>query len=135
MAYGGLYNTAASTLNVEANTPSQLALPSTMPSLDVTYGTNTITLADEGDYEIHYAIAASAPAGTTLTLAVRQGGTNIPQATTVRALIADTSTSFAGTTIVTLPAGTVLDVAVSTPTPATVTIGSGAALTVKKLDA
>ena len=106
-----------------------------MPSEAVTYGTNTVTVTEEGDYEIHYAIAASAPAGTTLTLAVRQGGTNIPQATTVRALIADTSTSFSGTTIVNLPAGTELDVAVSTPTASTVTIGSGASLTVKKLDA
>jgi hypothetical protein len=108
-----------------------------MPANSVTYTpANSITITVPGVYEINYETTMSAALGTTVTTAVRQNGTNIPGATTSRLLSVGVNSLFSGSTIVTLAAGDVIDMAVSALIAVGVTLGGGtsAVLTVKKLN-
>ena len=73
---------------------------------------------------------------TTITFAVRVNGADVPSATISRLLSVGTSSLFSGSTIVTLTAGSVVDLALSALLAVGVTLGSGvnATLTVKQLD-
>lgn len=109
-----------------------------MPALGVTYPTdNEITIAEAGDYEINYSALVSTTGGQTLTLAVRVNDTALPSATQTIALTGGVETPLSGSVVVTLAAGDVVDLALTSPSTADVTFGEGqtAALTVKKLDA
>jgi len=98
--------------------------------------TNSITITEDGVYDISYSTNVSAAIATTLTVAVRQNGVNIPEATISRALAVGVNSLFSGEVIVTLVAGAVIDMAVSALLAVGVTLGSGvnATLTLKKLD-
>ena len=98
---------------------------------------NSATVTEAGTYEITYRANASVDTATTVTLAVRQNGTDISEATDSRVLTAGEEASFGGSAIVTLPAGAVLDLALSSLDAASATLGAGmnAAFTVKKLNA
>ena len=86
-AYGGLYNTTPQTLNLTVGGTTQLPLPSTMPLKNVAYSpANSITASTAGVYEVNYYTNVSAAIGTTVTMAVRRNGTEIPQATVSRVL-------------------------------------------------
>ena len=67
---------------------------------------------------------------------VRANGTDIPSATISRLLAVGTSSLFNGSTVVTLAAGSVIDMALSALLAVGITLGNGvnATLTVKKLD-
>ncbi len=137
-AYGGRYNVTGSTLDLAAGTPTQVPLAATMPALGATYPTaNEITIADAGDYEINYSALVSTTGGQSLTLAVRVNDTADPSATQTVALTGGVETPLSGSVIVTLAPGDVIDLALTSPSAADVTFGTGqtAALTVKKLDA
>ena len=97
---------------------------------------NSITVTGPGTYEINYSTTLTAAVATTITLAVRINGTNIPSATISRLLSVGTSSLFNGSTVVTLAAGDVIDMALSALLAVGITLGSGvnATLTVKKLD-
>ena len=126
-AFGGKYSNTAQTINLGIGTQTQIALPNTLPSLNTTYTpANSITVSQAGTYEINYFSNVSVALGTTLTQAVRVNGTNIPS----------TSSIYSGSTIVTLAAGSVIDMALSALLAVGVTLGSGvnATLSVKKID-
>ena len=97
---------------------------------------NSITVTDAGTYEINYSTTLSAAIATTITFAVRANGTDIPSATISRLLAVGTSSLFNGSTVVTLAAGSVIDMALSALLAVGITLGNGvnATLTVKKLD-
>lgn len=136
-AYGGKYSNTTQTINLGIGTQSQIALPNTLPSKDVTYTpTNSITVAQAGTYEINYYSNVSAAVATTLTMAIRVNGTNIPSTVISRALSVGVGSVYSGSTIVTLAAGDVLDMALSALLAVGVTLGSGvnATLSVKKLN-
>lgn len=136
-AYGGKYNTTTSTLNLGIGTQTQLPLPSNMPNLNTTYTpTNSITVAQAGTYEINYYSNVSAALGTTVTLAVRNNGTNIPSTVVSRVLAVGVGSLYNGSVIVTLAAGDVIDMAISALLAVGVTLGTGVntTLTVKKLN-
>ena len=135
-AYGGKYSDAPQTITLGIGTQSQIALPSTMPNLNVTYTpTNSITVTQAGTYEINYYSNVSVALGTTVTLAVRNNGTNIPDTVISRVLSVGVGSIYSGSVIVTLTAGAVIDMAISALLAVGVTLGSGvnATLSVKKL--
>ena len=108
-----------------------------MPNRSVTYTTaNSINIQSAGSYEINYYINISDTVATTLTLAVRVNGTNIPSATISRALSVGTGSIYSGSVIVTLAPGDVIDMAVSASLSLGVTLGPGvnATLSVKRLN-
>ena len=136
-AYGGKYNNTTSTINLGIGTQTQIPLAVAMPNLNTTYTpANSITVAQAGTYEINYYSNVSAALGTTVTTAVRINGTNIPSTVTSRALSVGVGSIYSGSTIVTLAAGDVIDIAISALLAVGVTLGSGvnATLTVKKLN-
>ncbi len=136
-AYGGKYNDTAQTINLGIGTQTPINLPTAMPSLNTTYTpNNSITVTQAGTYEINYFSNVSAALATTITQAVRANGTNIPSTVISRALSVGTNTIFSGSTIVTLAANTVIDMAVSALISVGLTLGSGlnASLTVKKIN-
>jgi hypothetical protein len=136
-AYGGLYSTVPQTLNLTLGGTTQIPLQSNTPSAGVTYApANSITVTDAGTYEINYSTTLSAAIATTITFAVRANGTDIPSATISRLLAVGTSSLFNGSTVVTLAAGSVIDMALSALLAVGITLGNGvnATLTVKKLD-
>lgn len=136
-AYGGKYNNTSSTINLGIGTQSQVPLPVTMPNLNTAYTTtNSITVSQGGVYEINFYSNVSVALGTTLTLAVRANGTNIASTVISRSLSVGTSSIYSGSTLVQLPANTVIDMAASALLAVGVTLGSGtsASLTVKKIN-
>lgn len=136
-AYGGRYNNTGGNISLGIGTQSQVPLAVTMPNQNMTYQTaNSITVAQAGTYEINFFSNISVALGTTVTLAVRSNGTNIPSTVISRALSVGTGSIYSGSVIVTLSAGSVIDMAISALLAVGVTLGSGvnSALTVKKLN-
>ncbi len=136
-AYGGKYNNSASTLNLGILTQTQIPLPTTMPNLNTTYtNANSITVTEAGVYEINYFLNVSVAIGTTLTLAVRANGSNIPSTVVSRVLSVGTSSVYSGSTIVNLAAGSTIDMAISALVAVGVNLSSGvnASLSLKKLN-
>lgn len=136
-AYAGKYSDAPQTINLTIGTPSQIALPSSMPSLNATYTpTNSITVTQAGNYEINFFSNVSVALGATVTQAVRVNGTNIPGTVITRALSVGVGSIYSGSVIVALPAGAVIDMVLSALLAVGVTLGSGinATLSVKKLN-
>lgn len=135
-AYGGKYNNTSSTINIGLGTQSQIPLPSSMPSLNTTYAqANSITVTQTGIYEINFYMMASATLATTLTFAVRANGTNISATVLSRNLSVGANSLYNGSVIVTLNAGSIIDMAVSALVAVGVSLGSGtnASLSVKKI--
>ena len=136
-AYGGKYNTASQTISLTIGSATQIPLTESMPNLNTTYTpTNSITVAQAGTYEINYYSNMTAAVATTVTMAVRNNGTNIPSTVISRALSVGVGSIYSGSTIVTLAAGAVIDLAMSALLAVGVTLGTGlnASLTLKKLN-
>ena len=134
--YGGRFSNTTQTITLGLGTQTQIVLPSTIPSRNTTYtSTNAITVSQGGVYEINYFSNVSATVATTLTLAVRVNGTNIPSTIISRALSVGVSSIYSGSVIVTLAANDVIDMAASASLALGVTLGSGvnATLSVKKI--
>ena len=106
-SYGGLYSTDISSVALTP-TNTTLSLASTMPSKNVTYGTNSITVQNSGDYELNYGLIGSVNPASTLTLSVANNGTAIPSSMVTRVYDQDQNISQTGSTIVTLNSGDVL---------------------------
>lgn len=136
-AYAGKFSDTPQTINLTIGTPSQIALPSSMPNLNATYTpANSITIATAGNYEINYFSNVSVAIGATVTQAVRINGTNIPSTVTTRVLSVGVGSIYSGSVIVALAAGDVIDMALSALLAVGVTLGTGvnATLSVKKLN-
>ena len=136
-AYGGAYSAAPQTLTLAVNTPTQVALASTMPGSGMTNTpANSVTVTEAGTYELSYNAILSPASNGQLTLSVRQNGTDIPSTPITRTTTPAGVDVFSGDAIVTLAANDVLDLAVTSIAAETVTMGNGvnAMLTVKRLD-
>lgn len=136
-AYGGKYNTTPQTLNLTIGGTAQIPLASTMPPFEVDYTpANGIMVTKDGNYEINYFTSLSVAVGATVTIAVRLNGTNIPGATVSRVLSVGVGSQVNGSFMISLPAGSVIDMTVSALIAVGVTLGTGvnATLSVKKLD-
>lgn len=137
VAYGGLYSLATTEIPLTEATPTTLALASTMPSTNVTYGTNSITVTEGGDYEINYGLIGNVTPGATLTLSVYVNGAPSPSAVITEDFNTGTTSTLGGSSIVTLAASDELTLVVSSDaaTTLTPTDNVNTYLTVKKLDA
>ncbi len=136
-AYGGKYNNTPQTLNLIIGSSTQIPLANSMPNLNTTYTpTNSITIIQPGTYEINYFSNVTAALGTTVTQTVRVNGTNIPSTVISRVLSVGVGSTYTGSTIVTLVAGDVIDMAVSALIAVGLTLGTGvnATLSVKKIN-
>jgi len=132
-----LYSTVPQTLNLTLGGTTQIPLATAGPVKNATYvPANSIAVANAGTYEINYFTTLTAAVATTITFSVRVNGANVPSATISRVLSVGTSSLFNGSTIVTLNAGSAVDLALSALLAVGVTLGSGvnATLTVKQLD-
>ena len=136
-AYGGRFNDTAQTINLNIGTPTQIPLANTMPNLNTTYTTaNSITVTQAGTYEINFYSNVTVAAGATVTMAVRQNGTNIPSTVISKLLSVGVGSLYSGSIIVTLTANAVIDMAMSALLAVGVNLSSGvnATLSVKKLN-
>lgn len=117
--YGGLYSTDTAVLNL-TTAFTELPLGLDMPAKNVVYGTNTITVNTAGDYELNYGVIGSVNPASTITLAVEQNGVQINSATVTRVFDQAQNISHTGSIIVTLNAGDVLRLTISSSVDSTV---------------
>ena len=135
-AYGGLYTTAAPSLSL-STTAQQVTLGDTMPETGVTYTpANSITVTDTGLYDIFYSITLTPDTADTITVSPRVNNTDVTGASSVHTLDADEESTFTKSTLVSLNAGDIVDLAVTATQAVTapVSSGTGAVLVVKRLD-
>ncbi len=121
-AYGGVYSTSEQTINVLTDTQNQVIMAGVLPNNGVTIATNTITADTAGDYEVYFIIQASMSAATTLRAAVRINGTDVPQTVVSRLPGTAGDGILTISTLVSLAAGDVVDLAISSPLDTVVTI-------------
>lgn len=118
-----------------------------MPAKEVVAnGNNTLTVLLSGDYEINYNLLMNASRSIEARAAVRKNGATINQTRSVHSLYVNEATGisedarFSASTIVTLQAGDVLDLAIQVITTlpsgldAVLSGNANATLSVKKLD-
>ena len=107
-----------------------------MPVLNETYGTNSITVDAEGDYEINYGLLGSVNPASTITLSLNVNGTPEASGVISQDFIAGTARSMNGSTIVSLNAGDIVTLTVegSATTTLTPLNNVNSYLTVKKLN-
>lgn len=134
-SYGGGYS-AATTTQALTSTATTLTLGTFMPSSNVTYGTNSITVTNGGDYEINYGISGSVETTSDLTLSVGRNGTAIPAGVRSKTFTAGQTDLLMGSFIVTLSAGDVLTLLLASAQDITFTPGANvnSYLTVKQLN-
>jgi hypothetical protein len=132
-AYGGLYNPTSETVTTTAGTINTVTFTGQMPSLDVAYGTNSITTTNAGTYKIEYGFVASSPTPTEMSVSVQVNGVDAIATTQTREL-GNGIDYWNGQAIVTLEAGDVVTLAYTTATDATVTILPTPTLTTFRLD-
>ncbi len=135
LSYGGGYS-AATTTQALTSTAVGMTLGTFMPSSNVTYGTNSITVTNGGDYEINYGIIGSVETTSDLTVAVGRNGTAIPSGVRSKTYTAGQSDLLMGSFIVTLTSGDVLTLLLSSSQDVTFTPGANvnSYLTVKQLN-
>ena len=135
-AYSGRYSTAAQNFETVTGTPTTVTMPSIMPTLNVNTAANAnaLTITNAGDYELTYNVAAFVNNAGNLTLAVRNNGTVIPQTAQTLTLTANNDKTFVNSVIVTLAAGDVIDVSLTSTVNNTEGTVTQASLTAKKLN-
>lgn len=137
LAYGGKYNDTAQVLDLLIGAEEQLPLPVNMPANNVGLTpVNSLTIEISGVYEINYMFNASASLGAAVTLAVRRNAVPIPSTEERHLLAIATESIYSGSVIETLSAGDVLDIAVTAAIALSLTLSTGATVTlsVKRLD-
>ena len=123
-------------MSLTEDTPVTLTLGTQMPMLNVTYGANSITITEEGDYEINYGLLGSTNPASTITLSVNVNGTPEASGQISQDFIVGTARSMNGSTIVSLNAGDIVTLTVegSATTTLTPLDNVNGYLTVKKLN-
>ena len=135
-AYGGLYTTASPSLSLSTSA-EQVTLADQMPETGVTYTpANSITVTDAGDYEIYYSITLTPDTADTITVAPRVNNTDVAGSSSTHTLDADEESTFTKSTLATLSASDVVDLAVTATQSVTapVAAGAGAVLVVKRVN-
>lgn len=134
-AYGGRYNDAPTTLNLNANTPVKVPLLNMMaPKKEYYQDTTKIIIETSGTYEIFYKVIASTNKNTSLTLIVQENGVDIYATKNLENLYVDESLVFSTDIIYTLREQTEIELIIISKETAQITLGFNATLTVKKLN-
>jgi len=137
-AFGGRFNNSETSTALTANVATVVQLTNTASAKGVSYApVNSITIQEPGSYYVVYSMYAGFNAAATLTFAVRSNGINIASATnTVTESATNYEVNHVGNTIVQLPAGAVIDIAVTSSVAQTMTFGNSSLVTLNilKLD-
>ena len=115
----------------------QVTLADQMPEKAVTYTpSNSITVTDAGVYEIYYSITLTPDTADTITVAPRVNNTDVAGSSSTHTLDADEESTFTKSTLATLSASDVVDLAVTATQSVTapVAAGAGAVLVVKRVN-
>lgn len=118
-SFGGVYSTTVTPIAL-TTTPTALTLDTILPLSNVTVGTNSITIENDGTYELTHGIRGSVLPASTITLAVTQNGTNIPQSV-ITMTYTTTEDELSNITLVNLSAGDVLTLVASSSIDTTFT--------------
>ena len=136
LGYGGAYNAAGAVVTTAA-TPVQVPLDTAMPGLGVVAAANTLTLASAGTYLVNYSVNGTVVVADTITAGVRlNSGVFIGDLSSAETAAAGGEIAISGSSIVTLPAGSVLDLAISdtnAPNALIIPAGSGTMFSVVRL--
>jgi len=136
-AFGGIYNNAEISNNLAADEPFVVVMPLVLDSRNITTAGNSITLVEAGTYQIAYNMFPNFNTAATVTLEVRSNGTAIALTSdTITSAAANYAASYSGNTIAVLPAGAVIDMAVTSSVDQAMAFGEGSVeiLTVLKLN-
>ena len=124
-AYGGLYSDVAQVIELDSGGVEEVvALDEPLVNLNITTGTNNITIDIAGDYRVEFMILAQSTTGSFgLTVGVRVNGVlSLPSLITSTVLNADFE-MLTFSSIVTLAEGDVLDLVIFSSTGGTVLFG------------
>lgn len=133
-AYGGKYNDSPQILALTNGVPTTIEVPTAMPINSVAYApANSITINEDGDYEINYSANVTSTNSATISLAVRENGTAIDSATLTNIFSDGENAIYSGSVIRTLTAGTVIDMTLTSTEAATGSVNN-ATLSVKLLN-
>ena len=130
-AFGGLFNNSEVSFDIIADVPAVAPMPSTTDAKGVSYAVgNSITVEEAGSYYISYSMYARFTAPATLIFAVRSNETNIASATnTVTVAVSAYGVNHVGNTIAQLPAGAVVDIAVTSSVDQTMSFNDSSLVT------
>ncbi len=133
-SYGGIYS-ILQTARALTPTATTFTLESTMPSANVTYGTNTITIVTGGNYEVNYGLTGNTSETTVVTTSVAVNGTTVPSGTTASNGLTGGNVQQNGSVILSLNTGDVLSLQAASGVATTITPQGGVVgyLTVKQL--
>ena len=125
-ADGGIYNNTPDGFNLTGGSPLRVPMTYNMASSNITYETESrVSVHQSGDYEINYSLHVGISNSTEITLAIRRGGTNIPESVITRTLPGLNDIDMSGSIIISLSANDVLDMAIMSAVDASVTRVSG----------
>jgi len=130
-AFGGLFNNSEVSFDIIADVPAVAPMPSTTDAKGVSYAVgNSITVEEAGSYYISYSMYARFTAPATLIFAVRSNEANIASATnTVTVAVSAYGVNHVGNTIAQLPAGAVVDIAVTSSVDQTMSFNDSSLVT------
>ena len=133
-SFGGRFNDDFTPINIVVG-QEVIPLPEIMPGRDVEYSDNSITIEENGIYEINYSINVSAEVAALVTTSVRVNGQDIDSTVISRLIDVDLGTVYSGSTIVELNSGDVIDMAISALIAVEVTLGNGvnASLSIRRI--
>lgn len=133
-AYGGKYNDTTQILALTNGVPTTIEVPSSMPINNVTYTpANSITINEDGDYEINYSANVTSTNSANIAIAVRENGTPIDSATLTNVFSDGENNIYSGSVIRTLQVGDVIDMTLTSTEAATGSVNN-ATLSVKRLN-
>lgn len=106
-SYGGIYSEVSQAITLPAGGGElQIQFEETMPSLNVTYGDNSITVQNSGVYEINYLlVVATSPSSNGLSASIRANGIPISQTYVGLVLSSAAFNIFSASTLYELNAG------------------------------
>ena len=119
---------------MRVSSPSQVPLANFVVARNTDYDVlNSITVKEEGVYEISYTLNATVSTATSLTVAVREDNRMIGATKNTQVMPPNYSSTFYGTTIYTLAENSVIDLVLSSTTDTTVTLNNNASLVIRKI--
>ena len=126
LAYGGLYNDSTQLITIPAGGEEGVALPESMANTNVTLGTDSITIDIAGDYRVEYFIQLQSTSGDFGVLAgVQINGLFLQSSLISTIVLTSAFETVTLSAIVTLAAGDVLTLALSSVTGGSVLFGAG----------
>lgn len=124
--YGSKYNTSADTITLTQDVLSNVNLGTSGPNAGITNtNTNTLTINEDGIYQISYFFQGASSATGELTIELTRNTNPITSTSIIKDVTANKDESFNGSTIISLSAGDEIGLGISSSVAATITPASG----------